>query len=440
MYFEKLKLITNQKLSSYSINELIVAAMIFGIPLTIKLGNIVLIFAFLFALYHLVVNFKFIQFSITNFYLIFPCIFFAIVLGSALLSHDLYSGFVQLEKNLLVLLIPLTLHILCYKRKIDYNFLFKIYALSNFVVTFLLLVIGILRILKGASTEVFFFHEFTAFLDLHPVYVAINISLTLFYISQYYLVHTIITKKKLLVTLALLIYFYFVLYLCASKGVILFFTFLYVIQLWLIFKKTSFKLIALSIALMFTIGLLCIPKVSTRFMEGLHFNIANFQPTDKIEKAKVFSNIEKDEISDLELRYLMLKIGCYHIYKENKFIWGYGIGDVQNYTDYHYMIYGLAPGWFEGYNLHNQYLQYLVSYGLFGMVFFLVYLTYSFIIALRTKSRIYLLFIVLIMCIFLFESLLARNKGIVIFYFFNTLFLIKVINENRYFRNQRNSQ
>ncbi len=421
--------------SKPSINEIVLAVMIFGIPLTVNLGNIVLIIAFLFSLYQLSVNFKSAGVVKTDFSLIFPVIFFSLVLISAVLSRDSHAGFIQVEKNLLMLVIPITLHLLCKNNKIDYIFLLKVFVLSNMVATLILLSAGCLRMFHGGTSEVFFFHEFTSFLDLHPVYVALNISLVIFFITQYYLIKAIQSKKKFFTLIAILVYFNIILFLCASKGVILFFTILYVIQLWFIFNKMKFRLIAYSMVLIVSFSLLGIPQVSKRFFNGLHFDISNFQPTHQIEKAKVFSNKEKEKISDLELRYLMFKIGTYHIFHENRYLWGYGIGDVQKYTDYHYMIYGLAPGWFEGYNLHNQYLQYFVSYGLFGTLLFLVYLGYSFTIAVKGKNKLHLLFLILIVSVFIFESLLSRNKGIVVFYFFNTLFLIKEINENWHFRN-----
>lgn len=435
MYFEQIKQTVYNRFNAYSRNELVLAAMIFGIPFTINFGNIVLIFGVVFSLYGLGGNIKACRSSWNPYFLFFPVVFFFIILLSAFLSKDIRAGFIQVEKTLLFILIPFTLYLLSYKRKTDYSLLFKVFVSANFIVTLLLTSIAVFRILNGGSSEVLFFHEFGSFLDLHPVYIALNTSISIFYVTKNYLDDSSIQNRKGLLVIALLCYFYVVLFLCASKAVILLFIILYIYQLFSVLRKRKTKSIALLGIVILTISFFSFPKVSGRFIEGLHFNIMAFQPTEIIENAKVFTNKEKEEISDLELRYLMLKIGLFHVVQENKWLWGYGIGDVQHHIDYHYMVYGLAPGWFEGYNLHNQYVQYLVSYGLFGTVFFLVYLAYSFIIALRAKNRVYLLFLVLVMCVFLFESLLSRNKGIVIFLFFNTLFIIQSIDENRFIRN-----
>ena len=173
--------------------------------------------------------------------------------------------------------------------------------------------------------------------------------------------------------------------------------------------------------------------VSDRFSDGLTFDIETFQPTSEIALSKVFSNEEKEKISDLELRYLMLKIGTFHLQNDGKLLFGYGIGDVQEYIDYYYMQYGLAPGWFEGYNLHNQYLQYLVTCGALGFTLFIIYLIYSLYFAIKNKESLHLFFLILILTIFLFECVLSRNKGIVIFIFMNTFFMMKY--ENSFIRN-----
>ncbi|AZQ59687.1 hypothetical protein EJ994_13055 [Maribacter sp. MJ134] len=440
MYFGQIKHTIYNSLKKYNKSELVLAAMIFGIPFTINFGNALLIVGVIFSLYGFRSKFGACRNSRIPYFLIFPTLLFLMILLSAMFSKDVHAGLVQVEKNILFIIIPLALYLLSYNRKTDYSLLFKVFVIANFTITLILILAGVFRIIDGETYEVLFFHELGSILDLHPVYIALSISISMFYITQYHIDDTIIQKKRGLFVIALLSYFYMVLFLCASKSVIIIFTLIYVFQLFSVIRKQKIKLFALLAITALMVNFFSFSMVSDRFIEGLHFNILKFEPTEKIENAKVFTNKEKEEISDLELRYIMFKIGLFHTIKENKWIWGYGIGDVQDHIDFYYMIYGLAPGWFEGYNLHNQYVQYFVSYGLMGTIFFLVYLVYSVILALRTNNKLALLFLFLVVFIFLFESLLSRNKGIVIFLFFNTLFIIQSLNENRDIGNQRNSK
>lgn len=410
--------------------DLFLALMVIGIPFSIKVGNLLLIIAFLFAIYILISRGTYILKKGSLAPYLFPIGFFLVLLISTLFSKDIGAGFRQVEKNLLLVIISFTLIILQGNRKVNQFLLLGVFTMATFISTLFLLIIGIIRILNGASLDILFFHEFGAFFDLHPVYIAICVSVSIFIVTDRYFK---ILNKRAFLFLPVLLFFYTILILCASKAIIITFIVLHLIHLQII-QKYRYKYLSILILTLFIV-LIGITKNFARIKDGLHFNMAEFNPTQKIGEAKIFTNLEKANISDLELRYVMFKIGLYHLWAEEKLIYGYGIGDVQHYTDYHYMIYNLAPGWYEGYNLHNQYLQFLVTFGVFILLFFAYYLFYSFKIAIRSGNLIYLLFLILMSMVFLVESILSRNKGIIIFYFFNTIFILKQLNENRDIRN-----
>jgi O-antigen ligase len=110
---------------------------------------------------------------------------------------------------------------------------------------------------------------------------------------------------------------------------------------------------------------------------------------------------------------------------DNRLLLGYGIADSQAILDYYYMFYGLAPGWYQGYNLHNQYLQYLFTFGILGLLLLMFYLAYSFRWAFLTKNKLQLYFLIMVSWVFVFECLLSRNKGLVIVFIMNGIFMLK---------------
>lgn len=408
------------------------ASMAFGIPFSIKVGNLLLIIGLLFSCYILMVKDRTKLERFINFHFVFPIAFFLVILLSSFLSKDVGAGLKQVEKNILLIIIPFAIVVLQGNRRVNEALLLGSFTLATFVSTIALLIAGIFRVSNGSHFNTLFFHEFGSFLDLHPVYIAIGVSISIFFLCDKYLKPL---NKNSLKSLPLIFFFYLILILCSSKAVLMIFIIVHVIHLLTILKGRN-KYLAVPIVLFF-VFLIGTTSNTERFKDGLHFDITEFNPTDNIAEAKVFSSKEKADISDLELRYIMVKIGLYHLWAEEKVFFGYGVGDVQHYTDYHYMIYNLAPGWYEGYNLHNQYLQYLVTFGIMVTLLFCCYLAYSFKIAIQSGNSIYLLFLLLMVMVFLAESILSRNKGIVIFYFFNTLFLISNLNENRNFRNKR---
>ena len=131
----------------------------------------------------------------------------------------------------------------------------------------------------------------------------------------------------------------------------------------------------------------------------------------------------------------------YHTIKDNKSIFGYGQGDTQNYIDYYLYSYNLGPNWYDGFNVHNQYLHLFITYGVFVLFLFLIYLFYSFKSAIKHSNYLFVVFLIISSFVFIFEVTLVRNKGLVFFYFFNTLFLANFINfENSNIRDKGNSK
>ncbi|MBU2904898.1 O-antigen ligase family protein [Arenibacter algicola] len=101
---------------------------------------------------------------------------------------------------------------------------------------------------------------------------------------------------------------------------------------------------------------------------------------------------------------------------------GYGPGDVQNELNECYKKFDTEAFTKITYNSHNQYFDYLASFGIFGTFIILFAFYYYFKIALNGKNRLYLNFLILFYIIFLTENILYRNSGMVLFVTFNCLF------------------
>ncbi|WP_405294417.1 O-antigen ligase family protein [Algibacter sp. Ld11] len=421
-----------------NIETFLVCLMAFTIPFKLNFGNLAIIISLCYAVL-LVVRKKVSIHAFKTFYFIAPVVLFLISVVSALTSKDVSEGVFQLEKLLLMVLIPFILTIFI-TRKLDFIMVVSSFSVGVTVATVILLFINVFKVFIGDTSDSLFFFEFTKLYDQHPVYFATNI-----FISTLFIIHFFVVKKQSMISkkwlyFILLIHFLGLIF-CASKVVI--FCFLVLLPFYLIINKNTPKrvvVITLIITVFSALSVLLIPKLNERFSMGLVYKSKNFTPTADLLNTKKFSYEEKTNISDLELRQILFKIGLFHLIDDEKVLTGYGLGDVQNYLDYYYMTYNLAPNWYEGFNLHNQYIQYLVTYGLFGFLFFILYLVYSLIIAIKLKNNVHLFFTLMIIFVFIFEVYLARNKGIVLLFFFNTLFLLKNTNfEDSNNRNKRNT-
>lgn len=79
------------------------------------------------------------------------------------------------------------------------------------------------------------------------------------------------------------------------------------------------------------------------------------------------------------------------------------------------------------YNTHNQYLDYLLSFGVIGLLSILFVFYYYLKLALKNSNKLHFNFLILFYIAFLTENILIRNTGIVLFTSFNCLFAYSLL-------------
>jgi hypothetical protein len=141
--------------------------------------------------------------------------------------------------------------------------------------------------------------------------------------------------------------------------------------------------------------------------------------------SKVFNFLEAGTESDP--RYIVFQCG-WKIFKEN-FLFGAGVFDVEELALNCYRAFGDTHAVEEKYNLHNVFLQWGASTGIVGVVVYSILIVVLFIRALKADQMIPLGFIFLFFLASLTESLLTRNKGLIFFTTFSTVFFIRKPNE-----------
>lgn len=430
MNISNVKQLINQKRSEISFLLIIFIAI--TIPFKVNYGNIAIILATVFLFF----NFRKENFRrLKKFGFIFPFLFFLITIISSLFSHRFDLGIKRTDLELLPVLL---VFILIVQKRNYYNTtkVLEYFFKSTVIFTSILIVVASYNFIFRKSEVTF--HEFTSLYDQHPVYFSMYISLSLFYVFF----KDLFKKKNLQKSISVVILL-IGLFLCASKAVIFIDIVLFVIMVFLSKRTFKNKLFYLTLLIILCSCLLSFGFLRNRFSEGLSFSseTLKYRPTNNFLHKKQFSYEEKENISDIELRYIFLKTMLFHIIEDERFFFGYGQGDTQDYIDYYYHTYNLAPNWYEDYNVHNQYLHLTITYGVFVLIFFLVYLIYCYKIAIENNDKLYLFFLILCSFILFFEVLLVRNKGIIFFYFFNTLFLTKNLNfENSNIRHKRNTK
>ena len=305
-------------------------------------------------------------------------------------------------------LIPL-LFILLKKKNvlISVNTTIKAFVLSCFTQSLLLVVLNLINGTLIKKTNPLF----SILIDLHHVYYGMFLAISIILISYSW----INSRKKIFSTywdlLLVLFHTVILLYIGArtsilATGIVLFILF---------FKKTNYTLIkklTVTILLM-SIAVFLIVK-SPRFKQGLN----EVEKVTTIIKNNDKEALVKESWKNIPMRYLTYK----YTFSELKKHWVLGIG-MQNVVDkISDKIVDDGYIYFLPKNTHNQYLHFFIGMGIFGFSFF-IFLLLKF--AINHDNNLYVLLFLLI--VMLTESILVRGKGILLFTFFNLLFVNRKI-------------
>ena len=102
---------------------------------------------------------------------------------------------------------------------------------------------------------------------------------------------------------------------------------------------------------------------------------------------------------------------------------GVGPGRLKELLDLKYFFYSISHNFTsQYYDPHNEYLWQWLSFGIIGFVFSIAVTITHFIKAINTKNMLYLYFLIIMATTFFTESVLARQRGVILFGVFASLF------------------
>jgi len=323
----------------------------------------------------------------------------------------------------------------------------KWFSYSMFIIALYFILRAIARFFILKNTSVFFFHgEYTSDLGLVPkelnaVYVGAFSSLAFIYflIKQ--------TKSKLdYFIVVLLLVFIFML----NVNAILFSTAVLVGIYFSFYSKTSNRMrlrnliliISILISSLFykTINNFFIHEFKTNTSKGIGHDVISGLPSEKhkvtIYEAwnnKTFS--PNDFFPGTAFRVYQARLFFEFLKEESIFLKGFGLNASYQKIEEKGIKYNVFLGneYKEGYqkkNFHNQYVQVFAELGLIGFVFFLIILFINIKNAFQSKNFMHIAFAILMISLFLTESFLWRQRGVVFFTLFYCLFNYNKKEEN----------
>ncbi|MFN3967386.1 O-antigen ligase family protein [Flavobacterium sp.] len=412
------------------------------IPLSYAFNNIAMGLFFVVT----VVSFRKAHFKIES-VLIWPILLYLLMALSYLWSIDKENTLSALSKEIPLLLIPVGFLLLKDFTKVQKEKIIACFSYSMVVLAMYFVIKAVIRYLLFGDIRAFFYHgdndnDFGLVPKLlNAIHVSVFVSVAFFY----FFTKPVKAKADWLFSLFL---FGFVL-LLSSKNIILVLILLVLIHVFF-FSKLSHQLrlrnlivFGLIVGLIFSFG-----RIKNRFQQEFQTNSDKSLSANVVEGAspevhyvslkEAWSNesfTPNDYFPGTAFRVYQFRIFI-ELFKENEvFFTGFGLNasypKIEEKAKQHNLY--LGDDGQDGYqtkNFHNQYVQNFAELGILGFVLLLVMLIININKAYKSKDFVHFAFAILMISLFLTESFLWRQRGVVFFTIMYCLFNSGVVTNN----------
>lgn len=244
--------------------------------------------------------------------------------------------------------------------------------------------------------------EVTKFLDMHNAYFGMYLVM-----SNILIVSFLKTTKRnlyfVLLLLVIAIQSLFLMQMVAKTAIILNLLIIIPSLIYLLINRKKIKTLVFLATIIVGIGYFTFTK----------FNLPLKRIKDRVEEL-IYANE-----SERETRPVIWE-SALPIIKDN-FLIGVGTGDANIVLVEKYKSDGLKTNT----NIHNQYLDYLLRFGVVGLLVFLSVLIFAIYQSIKLNNYVYFCFLILIMGSCITENILSRQWGIVFFASFNYLLYLR---------------
>ena len=413
--------------SSLNRTFLFIALLLLTIPLPFVVNNLALALLVLFS----ISSFKQTPYkSYTLLYL--PICLFVLMAASYFWSIDKQATLEAIPKEIALLLISLVF-MKFQLSKSQVALLLKLYSFSIVALVVFFSIRAIIRYIISNDIRAFFYHgENDDDYGLVPkllnaIHVSAYVTMAFFYFF------TKEIKSKLDVLISFILGGFLIL--LSSKNIILVFIFLILIY-YFFYSRASHKMRLRNLILFGSIIILALSfgKIKERFQEefrnntstSLSANVLSTFPNGvhNISIYEAWNNKQftpNDYFPGTAFRVYQIRMFLELLKEEPIFLNGFGLNASKKMLLIKEEKYNLYKG-YGSFNFHNQYIQNFAELGIFGFLLLLLMLGISLKKSLKNKDFIHFSFTVLMISLFLTESFLWRQRGVVFFTLFYCIF------------------
>ncbi len=353
-----------------------------------------------------------------------PVVIFLLMAFSVLWSISPDTSLKALGKNIPFLLIPLAF-IIKPITSIQVSKLLHYYSYSMVGFTIYYIIRATIRYCALYNRDVFFYHELVT-KDVNAIHVSLYFSIAFFYF---------LTKFSRAAFLCLVLLGSSIV-LLSSKNIIIVVFILATVQFFFCNRLSFRKRIIVTTALISILAFIVFlqPTLRERFMIEIKTafteNTVNTNISDNTGKVYNISIREAWENERFEyndyfpgtaFRVYQARI-FFEILREDPMVLaGYGLNATESKIKEKAVKYNIYPA-YGTFNFHNQYIQFFAELGFFGLILLLLMLGFNIKNAIQAKDFVHIAFAILTITLFLTESLLSRQRGIIFFVLFYCLF------------------
>lgn len=364
--------------------------------------------------------------------LIFPIVLYLLMLVSLVWSYDINATSKALSKTLPLFVLPFCFMISPKFTNQQKQKIVSYYSYAMLLFTLYYLVRAGIRFAISYNPEVFFYHELVTN-DVNAIHVSVYMTVACFYF---------ITKQsKLKVDKIAIVILALIIVLLSSKNIIIIFFFLLITYYWRYYKETpKSKGLPITIFILIISAIIFIGKIKNRFSIEYQSNTVENSVNDEISnsRGKVYNISVKqawtqdsfepnDYFSGTAFRVYQIRIFLEMLQEDSLIaLTGYGLDAsqfrvVEKGIENNIYLGDVTHEGYQKMNFHNQYIQFFAELGIFALLFLMIMLFGSLKYAIKSNDFVSFSFAVLMISLFLTESFLSRQRGVV---FFTVLYCI----------------
>lgn len=401
-------------------NPPVVALILVLLTLPLSYGsNSVAVFIFVLTI---IFSFKKNTFKVEKNLIMIIMLYFLMVI-SIFWSNDVGATLNAISKGLPLLVFPICFMIMPSFDESRKQFILKNFSFGMLFYIFFFLIKAMIKFVITKNAGVFFYHELVSE-DLNAIHVSVYMSVSFFY---FYTRSSTSNFYKLISVL-----FTIFIFLLSSKNIIIVFVFLVSYYGFRNFKKSfSLKTIPLSLLAVGLLFLLLSPRIRDRFSSEVQSNKI-IRGNDKIEKEENVFHVsvyqawtqekfeQNDYFSGAAFRAYQIRIFKEMLQEDSIFLMGYGLNassfKIKEKGKEHTIFSGdRSHDGYQDKNFHNEYIQLFAETGIFGFLLIIAIVILNLVKGALVKDFIHISFAVLMISLFLTESFLSRQRGIVFF-------------------------